>query len=300
MWCFKDKYAFILSFVLFFSVSLISQNKESSNKFANSEKSHFSIGMNYNNDAVFMGRKDSIAAPYLYTTIMYKHKTGIYASGSFSFLTNQDENTIDLYLFSSGYNFLKKNFYGDISVSAYYFNEHSSNIISKVIADLTAQLQYDFSFINLGMIASVYFNDNRNSDFYLSPQISHDIITKNNKFQFSPTFSMNCGSQNFYQEFIRKYKAGSSYGSHDRDNGNGDGDTAEIITEITIEESERFKIMAYELSLSAWYIGKSYFIIFNPSVSFPQNEATIVEDERVKKENLETTFNWLIGINYKF
>jgi len=148
----------------------------------------------------------------LYTTIMYKHKTGIYASGSFSFLTKQDKNKIDLYLFSSGYNFFNNNFYGDISVSAYYFNEHSSNIISKVIADLTAQLQYDFSFINLGMIASVYFNDNSNSDFYLSPQISHDIITENKKFQFSPTFSMNCGSQNFYQEFIRKYKAGRVMG----------------------------------------------------------------------------------------
>jgi len=58
--------------------------------------------------------------------------------------------------------------------------------------------------------------------------------------------------------------------------------------------------MAYELSLPAWYIGKSYFIFFNPSLSFPQNEAKIVVDERVKKENLETSFNWSIGFNYKF
>jgi len=298
MLCFKEKYAVIISFCLLFSLSLNSQNKESNNKFVNSEKSYFSIGMNYNNDAVFMGRKDSIAAPYLYTTIMYKNKTGIYASGSFSFLTKQDENTIDLYLFSSGYNFLKNDFYGDISVSAYFFNEHSSNVISKVIADLTAQLQYDFSFVNLGIITTVYFNDNSNSDFYVSPEISHDIIAKNKKFQFSPTFSINCGSKNFYQEFIRKYKAGSSYGSHNDDNGSGD--SAEIITEITIEESKRFEVMSYELSLPMWYIGKSYFIFFNPSLSFPQNEATILVDERVEKENLDTSFNWLIGFNYKF
>jgi hypothetical protein len=41
------------------------------------EASYVSLNMNFINDAVFMGRKDSIATPYLYPSILYHNKSGL-------------------------------------------------------------------------------------------------------------------------------------------------------------------------------------------------------------------------------
>jgi hypothetical protein len=311
---FKLKYFSFIIISFLFGQNVISQNRENSRQLIDYRKSYISISSNYNSDAVFMGRKDSVAAPYLYTTINYQNKIGVYVSGSFSLLTNTDEDKIDLYLFSVGYNFNKNKFFGDLSGSAYFFNESSYNVISKVIADLTAQFQYDFKFINLGAIASVYFTDNGGSDFFFTPQLSYDFITKNNKFQLSPTFSLKLGSQNFYQEYYsysyNRIKTGGGSGSGNGSgtgSGNGtetgtddDNYIIETITEVTFEESEKFGIMAYEVSLPIWFTSKSFTISFIPTYTFPQNGATILADESIVEEKLENTFYWLIGLNYKF
>jgi hypothetical protein len=290
---FKLNYSIIICICFLVSYHVNSQNKERSKRVINYATSTIKIGVNYSNDEVFMGRKDSISAPYLYTSLEYKNKTGIYVSGAFSFLTKSESNYIDVYLFSTGYNFYKNDFFADISVSAYFFNKASYTITSKVIADLTTQLQYDFSFANIGLISSVYFNEDSNSDFFLTPQLSYDFITKNDKFQFSPTFSLNLGSQNFYQEFLIEnngYGWNSKYGDYD------DEDYVEII----FEEKKKFNVLAYELSLPIWYIEKSYFIFCNLSLAFPKNEANILIDESVLNKKSNNTFNWLIGFNYQF
>lgn len=291
--------------------NLNGQNKENSKKFIDSNKSYFSISTNYNNDAVFMGRKDSVAAPYLFTTLSYQNKNGIYASGSFSYLTKSDSDKIDLYLLSAGYNFYNNNWFGDISVSSYFFSDNSYNVASQINADLTALLQYEFKFIHLGLNTVIYFSDN-NSDFFLSPQLSYDFISKNRKFQFSPVFSMDFGSQNFYQEYytysyIRKNK-GSGSGSGNDGSGTGfgsgsggsSGTTEEVVTNVVLTESEKFNLMNYEISLPIWYSENSFTISFIPTFSFPQNGATIVIDESIDKEELDNTFYWLIGFKYKF
>ncbi|MEX1383809.1 hypothetical protein [Lutibacter sp.] len=277
------KFSFIILFVLG-TASIFGQNEK---------KSYVSTAINYISDAVFMGRKDSIAAPYLYPSIAYHHKSGVYGKGSFSYLTEPDESRIDLYLLTAGFDFKKNKLSGDFSVTKYFFNNDSYNVISEVTADITASLSYDFEIVNLIVNASNYLSNNENSDLFLSSEISHDFLTSDNKFQISPTAGIYLGSQNFYEEYYINSRI------RDRKN-NNQGNTTQTITEVVIEESESFNLMAIEVSLPMWYSKNSITVAFLPALVFPQHEATILGDETVVEEELENVFYWMVGISYRF
>ena len=275
------KFSFIILFVLCTS-SIFGQIKK---------KSYVLTAVNYISDAVFMGRKDSIAAPYLYPSIAYHHKSGFYGKGSFSYLTQLDESRIDLYLFTAGFDFKKNKLSGDFSATKYFFNNASYNVISEVTADITVSLSYDFKILNLTVNASNYLSNNENSDLFLSSEISHDFLTSNNKFQISPTAGIYLGSQNFYEAYY--------INSRIRDRKNNENTTQTVI-ETVIEESESFNIMAIEVSFPMWYSKNSITASFLPVLVFPQHEATILNDETVVKEELENVFYWMVGLSYRF
>ena len=141
------KFATLILLILFTN-TVISQNKSPDAKIIkNKDSSYTSISLNYISDAIYMGRKDSISAPYLYPSITYYHKSGFYANGSFSYLTKSNESRIDLFLLTAGFEFSVKKFDGDLSVTKYFFNEDSYNVISEVQADFTAAFSYDLDII---------------------------------------------------------------------------------------------------------------------------------------------------------
>jgi hypothetical protein len=263
---------------------ILGQNEE--------EKSYTSAELNYISDAVFMGRKDSVTAPYLYPSFVYHHRSGFYAKGSFSYLTKPDDSRIDLFLLSSGIDFTFNKLYSDFSVTKYFFNEKSYNVISEVTVDITADLIYDFNVLNVKMAASTYFNKNSSSDFFLTLGLDHDFITSNTKFQFSPGLEVNWGSQNFYQEYYNKVIKGNRSGAMS-------GNPLNTDTIITIQENEKFNIMSVEFSLPMWYNYKAATFLFLPAFVLPQSEAKIIIDETLVEEQLKETFYWLIGLSYK-
>lgn len=101
----KLKFLVAIWFSLASSTLLIGQNKENTVKNIPQEASYFSTDIYYVSDAVFMGRKDSVAAPYLYPLLTYHHKSGFYAKGALSYLTKSNENRVDLFLVSGGYDY---------------------------------------------------------------------------------------------------------------------------------------------------------------------------------------------------
>ena len=282
-----------------FSNILIGQTDSLATQNLKNNASYLSIGINYISDAVFMGRKDSITAPYLYPSITYHHNSGFYGTGSFSFLTKSDQSRVDLFLFTAGYDFTIKKLTGDLSVTKYFFNEDSYNVISEVEADVTANLIFDLDFMNVSIAASSYFNKNSSSDFFLSSELSHDFISDNLKFQISPTVGVYLGSQNFYEEYYINNRIGSDRGSGNG-HGTGSGSTTETITTISIQESEKFNLMAVEFSLPMWYTEKSFTISFLPALVVPQSKANILVDEALVEEDLKETFYWMVGLSYQF
>lgn len=263
------------------------------------KESYLSADINYISDAVFMGRKDSISAPYLYPSLTYHHKSGFYGTGSFSFLTKSDQSRIDLFLITAGYDFTANKLTGDFSLTKYFFSEDSYNVISEVEADVSASLTYDFDLLNIMIAASSYINNNNSSDFFLSSELSHDFISNDQKFQISPTVGAYLGSQNFYEEYYINNRIGSDRGSGNGQ-GSGSGSTTETITTISIQESEKFNLMAVEFSLPMWYSEKSFTFSFLPALVVPQSKANILVDEALVKEDLKATFYWMVGLSYQF
>jgi hypothetical protein len=278
------------------------------------DSSYFSLSLGFINDAVFLGRKDSVSAPYLYPSIMYYNKSGFYASSSFSYLTKSNVSRIDLFLGTVGYDFAKKKFDGDVSFTKYFFNSDSYNVISEVEADITAIFSYDFDIIDLAISGTTFFNSNSDVDIIMSSEISHDFITKNRRFQISPTAGIYFGSQNFYEEYYINTRFGGGNGSGSgsgsgsesgsgsgfgQGNGQGTGTVTQTTT-LKLNESEKFGLMAFEFSSPIWYVNQPIAITFSPVWVLPKNPATLTTEDAVYEEDLKSTFYWLIGASYMF
>jgi len=293
----------IFSMVIFLvcNTTVFAQGKKNAVKDEHQGKSDFSADIYYISDAVFMGRKDSITAPYLYPIMTYHHKSGFYARGSLSYLTKSNESRVDLYIISGGFDFTVKKLFGDISITKYFFNDDSYNVISEVTADITAQLKYDFDVFNLSLTASNYFNDKGSSDFIMSTEISHDFVIANSTVQISPALGFNFGSQNFYEAYYinKKYGGGSGSGNG---NGSGSGQSGSEITTtiVSVQESEKFNLLSVELSSPIWYSNKSLTLLFLPTYVFPRNASTFTIDGVVVKEDLKESFYWIVGLSYRF
>ena len=112
----------ILGTILFMSMGLFAQNSKTTVKEkSNDDQSYILTDISYINDAVFMGRRDSISAPYIFPSIGYYDKSGLFADASASYLMGSEENRVDLFLISSGYMFSSKKWSGGFSGTAYFF-----------------------------------------------------------------------------------------------------------------------------------------------------------------------------------
>lgn len=304
----KSKFLILILILSYSHIIIGQEDLSSSQNIIEKDSSYVLMGINFISDAVYMGRKDSISAPYLYPLVTYHHKSGFYSTGSLSYLTKSNESRIDLFLITAGFDFTIKNFDGDISITKYFFNTDSYNVISEVDADVTANFTYDFNIINLSLTATNYFNNDSSSDFFLSPEISQDFITRNEKFQFSPTIGIHFGSQNFYEQYYiyNRFGNGNRQGQGSGSgNGLGPGNGSTVAqpsttTSISINESEKFDLLAIEFSLPIWYMHKSFMVSFLPTYIIPQTPATLTVNDMIYEEDLKNTFYWVLGIHYMF
>lgn len=293
-------YQFKLSVLLLLIIcnyTLYGQNRTDSIKPSKTkDTSYVSLGLNFMSDAVYLGRKDSITAPYLYPSITYFNKSGLYVTGSFSYLTKSSESRIDLFLGTIGYDITSEKFRGDLSFSKYFFNTDSYNVISEVDADITASAGYDFDVLDVSLSLITFLNNGKSSDYFLTSEISHNFVTENRDFQISPTIGVFFGSQNFYEEYYINNRFGSQRG---KGSGQGTGG-ATTTTTVILNESEKFGLMAIEFSIPIWYIAKPFIMSFLPVLVVPQTPATLTVDSTIYEEDLENTFYWMVGLSYKF
>ena len=147
-------------------------NKEKVNR----EDSYVLMDVSYMNDAVFMGRRDSITAPYLLPSIGYYDKSGLFIDATVSYLTSSDEQRVDLFYLTGGYLFDSNNWSGGVSGTAYFYNEESYNVQSEVVADITGLISYDFRLLELSVYGSSYFNKNSSPDIFLGFMADHTTV----------------------------------------------------------------------------------------------------------------------------
>ena len=91
--------------ILFIPLTSIAQD----NKDPDTKKSYFKFSASYLSNAVYYGRKDSLALPYIMPSISYNDKSGFYIEASLSYLASAGESQVDAGAITAGYEFESKN-----------------------------------------------------------------------------------------------------------------------------------------------------------------------------------------------
>ena len=293
------KIRLILSFFLFSTVPLVLLGQDpvkTTNDIVNEDFSYFLANVSYISDNVFMGRRDSIAAPYLFPSIGYYNKSGFFADASLSFLTGSEANRVDLILVSAGYNFNSNNFSGGISGTAYFFNDESYNVMSSVFGDLTGIISYDFEVMEATFSLSSYFNDDSSTDFITGLMFDRTFYAINKNLMIIPSISLYAGTQYFYEQYYRSSRFGNRKG---KSMGNSGSETEES-NMINIDEVQEFKVLNIELAIPLHYNYRHFIFSFYPMMAFPQSSATIINEDTIVEEDLKPVFYWSAGISYWF
>mgnify|MGYP003624440408 FL=1 len=295
----KTRFLLNLLFAFFITTGLVAQNnqqtvKEKSDK----DESYVLIDVSYINDAVFMGRRDSIAAPYIFPSIGYFDKSGFFVDASASYLVGSEENRVDLFLGSLGYMSHTENLNGGISGTAYFFNEDSYNVKSSVVADISGFLSYDFKVLEFSLLASTYFNDGSSADIFTGLTLNRVFFSNDQQFLINPTIAVYAGSQHFYQEYYSTSRLGNRK-SKGKGQSINDSPT-EVSTLVEIQDVSQFNILNVELSLPLQYYYKQFIFSLTPVLAIPQTSATITTEDMIITEDLESTFYFSAGISYWF
>ncbi len=278
-------------------IALLAQNNKimAADK-SNRDQSYFLADISYISDAVFMGRRDSISAPYIFPSMGYYDATGFFGQASASYLTRSEEGRIDLFLISTGYTFDSEKWSGGISGTAYFFNGNSYNVRSETIGDITGILGYDLKTFEITLTASSYFNTSSSPDYFTGLEIDRVFYAVDNDLLIDPTMSVHMGSQYFYQEYYATSRLGNRKGK-------GLGTMASDsnpATNLELVEASQFKLLNFEISIPIQYYYDRFIFSFTPAWAFPQGNATFTTDDAVYEEDLTNVFYWSAGISYWF
>jgi hypothetical protein len=283
-----------LLLVLSFVKGIAQNNENAVKEISLKGDSYIMTDLSYMNDAIFMGRRDSIAAPYILPSVGYYDASGFFADVSASYLTAASEQRIDLFLLSAGYLFDSKKWSGDISVTGYFFNEDSYNVQSEMTANLNGLLSYDFEAMEVSLSMNGFFNKSSSADIFGEFMLSKTLYLDDKNFLMNPSFSLSAGTQNFYEAYYRTSRLGNRKG---KDSG-GQNQTND--SNIKISKATEFNLLNLELSLPFQYYHKSFIFSFTPTLAFPQSSATITTEDTIINEDLESVFYWSAGISYWF
>ena len=260
------------------------------------EKSQLRVGLRYTSDYYYMGRADSVAAPYLTPSVSYFHKSGLYVHSSLSYLTSKEQQRVDLITLSAGYDYYHKNLATGISLSHYFFSDESYVVQAEMTSYLNAYIAYDFNIFTAYTDVSIGVSNA--TDFFWSAELDRTFYAIRNHLLIIPAISMNAGSQHFYDSYYayRTTQGGGSMGY-----GKGKGGSGTTTTQSQqIVESTDFKILDYEAGLQVAYkVGKTRFFI-NTRWLFPVNPATLITDSGTTKETLTNGFYWSSGVRVTF
>ena len=250
-----------------------------------SNKSYALVGMTYNSDIVFLGRKNPIKSPYISASAGYYHKSGLFINGIISYLATSGAKRLDLFTASGGYDYYKRNLTAGISATGYVFNNKSYTAKSALTGNLNVYADYDFDIVEVYLDGTAYFSNQ--SDFIFSASVSHNFYTDNGNLKIRPAFSLYGGTQNYYSN----YNNNLQFGRHMNNNGSP--------ASISMMGGGFFNVLNYEFSVPITYGVKSFQITFLPVYAIPVNAALITDNQTTYKEDLTNNFFWSLGVSYK-
>lgn len=251
--------------------------------------------LNFINNSVYYGRKDSVTTPYLTPALGYYHKSGFFIEGSLSYLLRSGNGRVDLSTISAGYDFAIGNFGGGIAADKYFYNSNSTNVSAEISGDLFATAAWDFGFLETYLMPGINFGNK--SDFWLSWGIDRVFTAANDRLEITPSFSLNATTRNLYASYFgnRRFKPKK-------------GNQPPTVT-ATMKDASKLSIQSYEFSVPVSYTIKNFTLGFTPYFAIAKNPAvvTIVIKPvvgpgitKVITEEIDNTFYFSLDAAIKF
>ncbi|MFM1878253.1 MAG: hypothetical protein RLZZ241_1119 [Bacteroidota bacterium] len=257
--------------------------------------SYLMADVTFMSDAVFMGRRDSVPAPYLMPSLGFFHKSGLFVDASFSYLISSEDSRVDLAMFTGGFTFDKNRFSGSISGTVYFFNDESNNVRSENAGNLSGQITYDWGLLESSLSAMSYYNREGQSDFFTGITLGKTWINTSKTRMIRPSVSAYAGTQYFYEAYYNTSRLGNRSGT-----GRGNNNPETITELVTISEVSSFKLMNLEFSIPVYFLKGHIIGSMVPSLSLPQSPATVTGTELEYIESLSPVFYLGAGISYWF
>ena len=283
---------FFISFSMIDKLPAQSSSADTAKTKQKASSSYAEAGLSYISNIVFAGRKDSVDVPYLSPVIGYSHKSGLFAKGSFSYLTSAKESRVDLFTLTAGYVYSKNNFIAGVDATKYFFNSSSTNVQSEMSGYAALFSGYSFKDI-LTVYVDGMISFSSRPDFILGSELNHTFYAVHDQLKITPTVYINFGTQNYYNEYYSyKRSGGGGYG-------NGGGGSTQTTT-VSVVESTKFQLLDYEFSLPVSYNFKQLTVFCTPVFAVPVNPSLITIDGVTTREVLSNSFFWSAGIAYRF
>jgi len=262
--------------------------------------SHFEVALNYQNNEVYFGRKDSSVLHYYIPAFSYYHKSGLFATVSMNYLKNTTTSRVDLFTAQLGFVYTKSDYDGQLSVSKYFYNSQSTSVTSEISASIESQNSYDFDFIRVTFTGTL--NIGSKMDFAGLFGLEHSFSFFKDHVNITPTFTATASTQNYYNDYYRKRRYTINRKGQTPQTG-----TASVSG--TVFNAGAFRLLDYEPNLPINYtIGKCVFN-FTPTYAIPVNPATVsvhtVREngqvfDHTKEETLSNTFYFTMGVTFSF
>ncbi len=244
--------------------------------------SDFVTRISYANDAVFAGRTDSVRIPYLNSSMLFNHKSGLFVQGSISYLLLSNERRIDTYTFGLGYERALKDLTFNFSGVKYYFNDESDNVQSQIQGYSSISLDYNFGSANIYVDVTRYFIKENSDDFFLVSEINESLYLFKNQVLIQPTVYFEFGSQSYYESYYQNDARRSMHGM-----GSGGNPHQPNGSSLTVNESRKFQLLNIELSSSLAYLFGAFRLSVTPTYAIPLNPATVVINNEAFEEDLK-------------
>jgi hypothetical protein len=284
---------------IFFSFSfqgLRAQKKEDDLKTATSR---WEAGISYLSNGVYLGRSDSLKTPYITPSIGYYDKSGLFITGSLSYLSSSTQSQIDLFDLEVGYIFSTNNMDGSVSLSKDFYNSKSYAVKSETKGSLNSYLGYNLGFIKPSIQAEIAFSSK--PDYTAGLGLEHTFYASDDNLEITPSFLMFASTQNYYNSYYGQRK----YSSKRKKTSNT---SASNIT-ATLPNAAKFKIRDYEFSVPVDYSAGSFTFNFTPTFAIPINPAFVVLTAKsangvtytkTNTENLSNVFYWSAAVTFSF
>ena len=214
------------------------QTKPGARDGAGKKTSHWVAELAYQSDEVYLGRKDSVAAPYFTPSIGYHDKSGLYLTGSMSYLPKTGDSRIDVVTIEGGYSYTSDDLSAAVSVAKDFYSDQSYVVSAEISGRVSAHLSYDLGFIEPSVDLGASFGVN--PDAVLGFGLEHSFSFLEEKLEIDPTFRVNAGTQQYYANYYNKRRYST------KRSGPKGNNTASITA--TLANPSRFQVMDYELA----------------------------------------------------